>query len=276
MSAMTALITRAPPTSAREEGTSWNASHTQKGINGVSSVPIRVACPDGNRRDPSMNSDSPNATWKNPNIARIIRSAPVTLVMPWAKGMLTTLPSRFDNAAAATIGVSLWRRTVTVMTAIATVMRQASAMPRISELARAWPTTMATPHRATTLASMVCHRAASRKRIQANAAATKGPVAMMIATFDTLVSCSAGMKHTMPNVDSDATSQPFLPIPIKSRKPARPCMTTRMAAMRPPPNSPRQNRMVQESKGKSRVKNGAVLQAIAAATTSAMPARCCE
>ena len=25
---------------------------------------------------------------------------------------------------------------------------------------------------------------------------TNGPVAMMIATFDTLVSCSAGMKHT--------------------------------------------------------------------------------
>ena len=84
------------------------------------------------------------------------------------------------------------------------------------------------------------------------------------------------MKATMPNVDSDATSQPLLSIPVKSRKPARPCISTRMAAMRPPPNSPRQNRIVQESKGSSRVKNAAVLQATAAATTSAMPARCCE
>ena len=39
---------------------------------------------------------------------------------------------------------------------------------------------------------------------------TNGPVAMMIATFDTLVSCSAGMKDTMPNVESDATSQPLV------------------------------------------------------------------
>jgi hypothetical protein len=98
----------------------------------------------------------------------------------------------------------------------------------------------------------------------------------MIATLDTLVSCSAGMKHTMPNVDSDATSQPLRPIPVKSRSPARPCVRTRTAAMSPPPNSPRQNRMVQESNGKSRVKNAAVLQATAAATTSAMPKRCWE
>jgi hypothetical protein len=47
-----------------------------------------------------------------------------------------------------------------------------------------------------------------------------------------------------------------------------------MAAMRPPPNNPRQNRIVQESKGRSRVKNGAVLHATAAATTSPMPRRC--
>ncbi len=123
---------------------------------------------------------------------------------------------------------------------------------------------------------MVCHRTASRSHIQANAAATNGPVAMMIATFETLVGCRAGMKHTMPNVDSDATSQPLLPIAVKSRSPARPRINSRTAAMRPPPNSPRQNRMVQESKGSSRVKNGAVLQVTAAEATSAMPARCCE
>src|SRR5450755_1968315 len=102
--------------------------------------------------------------------------------------MLMTLPSRLDNAAAATIGVFLCVRTVTVMAAIATVIRQASAIPRISELARVWPTMMATPHKATRLASMVCHRTASLSQIQANAAATNGPVAMITATFDTLVS----------------------------------------------------------------------------------------
>src|ERR1700730_15188529 len=150
-----------------------------------------------------MNRVKPNATWKKPNIAKMTRSAAVTLAMSWAKGMLTRLPNRFDSAAAATIGVLLCRRTVTVIAAIATVMRQASAIPSVSELARILPTMMATPHSATTLASMVCHRAGSRRLIQANAAATKGPVAMMIATFDTLVSWRAGMKHTMPKVDND-------------------------------------------------------------------------
>ena len=71
------------------------------------------------------------------------------------------LPSRFDIAAAATIGVFLCRRTVTVMAAIATVIRQAKARPRISALARALPTIMATPLSAARLANMVCHRAAS-------------------------------------------------------------------------------------------------------------------
>src|SRR5260370_14523800 len=123
--------------------------------------------------------------------------------------MLTTLPRKFDTAAAATMGVCLWVRMVTVIAAITTVMRQARAMPRKSELARVLPTMIATPQSATRLANMVCQRAASRNQIQANAAATKGPVAMMIATLDTLVSCSDGMKHTMPSVDSDATSQPL-------------------------------------------------------------------
>ena len=123
---------------------------------------------------------------------------------------------------------------------------------------------------------MVCQRAASRNQIQANAAATKGPVAIMIATFDTLVSCRDGIKHTMPSVDSDATSQPLFPIRNRSRRPARPCVSTSTAAIRPPPNSPRQNKIVQESSGSSFVKNGAVLHATAAATTRTMPVRRCE
>src|SRR5260370_15840832 len=100
--------------------------------------------------------------------------------------MLTTLPRKFDNAAAATIGVCLCVRMVTVIAAIAVVMRQARAIPRKSELARVSPTMMATPQSAARLANIVCQRAASRNQIQANAAATKGPGAMMIATFDTL------------------------------------------------------------------------------------------
>jgi hypothetical protein len=48
MSANTAPITKAPPTRARELGISWKASHTQKGISGVSRVAIKEACPDGN------------------------------------------------------------------------------------------------------------------------------------------------------------------------------------------------------------------------------------
>ena len=57
-------------------GTSWNASHIQNGISGVSSVAIRVACPDGSSREPSTNRVRPNATWKNPNAARMPRSVP--------------------------------------------------------------------------------------------------------------------------------------------------------------------------------------------------------
>jgi hypothetical protein len=53
---------QAPPTRARSAGISWNASHTQNGISGVSSVAIKVACPDGNSRQPSTNNVSPKAT----------------------------------------------------------------------------------------------------------------------------------------------------------------------------------------------------------------------
>ena len=53
--------------------------------------------------------------------------------MPCAKGMLTTLVRKFDIAAAATIDVSLCRRTMTVIAAIASAMKQASAIPRMSE-----------------------------------------------------------------------------------------------------------------------------------------------
>jgi hypothetical protein len=123
---------------------------------------------------------------------------------------------------------------------------------------------------------MVRNRAASPIHIQASAAASNGPVAMMIATFETLVRCKAGMNVTIATVDMHATNQPLLPIPVKLRSPARPCVNIKMSPMTPPPNRPRQNRMVQESNGSSRVKSGAVLQAMAATTTSAMPKRCWE
>ena len=70
---------------------------------------------------------------------------------------------------------------------------------------------------------------------------------MMMATLETSVSCSAGMKAIIANVESDATSQPLMSILIRSRKPARPCNSTIRTMIMPPPNNPRQNRMVQES-----------------------------
>ena len=76
---------------------------------------------------------------------------------------------------------------------------------------------------------------------------TKGPVAMMMATLETPVSCSDGMKAIMADVDNDATSQPFLSILVRSRRPARPCNSTIKTMIMPPANNPRQNRMVQES-----------------------------
>ena len=97
------------------------------------------------------------------------------------------------------------------------------------------------------LASMVRRCGISRSHIQASAAARKGPVAMMMATLETSVSCSDGMKAIIANVENDATSQPFLSILVRSRRPARPCSISMIATIMPPPNSPRQNRMVQES-----------------------------
>src|SRR5205823_3843065 len=44
--------------SARSVGSSWKASHTQKGMSGVSSVAIREAWPDGNRREPSTKREA--------------------------------------------------------------------------------------------------------------------------------------------------------------------------------------------------------------------------
>jgi hypothetical protein len=70
---------------------------------------------------------------------------------------------------------------------------------------------------------------------------------MMMATLDTLVICRDGMNAVMASVDNDATSQPLFFIPVRSRKPLRPCSTSMIATIRPPPNNPRQNRMVQES-----------------------------
>ena len=66
-----------------------------------------------------------------------------------------TLPRMFDIAAAATIDVFLCRRTITVIAAIASAMKQARAIPRMSEPTRALPTMITTPQSATTLASMV-------------------------------------------------------------------------------------------------------------------------
>src|SRR5262249_20894012 len=56
----------------------------------------------------------------------------------------------------------------------------------------------------------------------------------------------------------------------------RPWVASKTAIMKLPPNRPRQKRIVHESNGTSRVKNGAVLQATAAAVTSAIPVPCCE
>ncbi len=62
MSAMTAPITRAPPTRTRNAGTSVNPTQIQNGISGVSSVEISAAWPDGSRREPRKNRVRPSAT----------------------------------------------------------------------------------------------------------------------------------------------------------------------------------------------------------------------
>ena len=103
------------------------------------------------------------------------------------------------------------------------------------------------PASATKLASNVLGEAASRSQSQAMAAAANGCAAMMIATFATFVSCSAGIKFTMPSVESNATSHAFGFIAIRLRTPRTPWVRTKNSAIKPPPNSPRQNRMVQES-----------------------------
>src|SRR5438477_7754559 len=155
-------------------------------------------------------------------------------------------------------------------------MKKASAIPRRSEWPTDWLTVMITPMKATRLASKVRHRAASRNHIQASAAAMNGWVAMMTATLATLVICREGMKATIAAVESEATIQPLRSIAKRLRRPARPSVAARKTVMRPEANTPRQNRMVQESYESRRVKNGAVLQAIAAAMMRTIPKRRCE
>ena len=94
---------------------------------------------------------------------------------------------------------------------------------------------------------MVRMRGTSRNQAQASAAVTKGPVAMMIATLDTLVSCRDGMKAIMADADNDAISQPLFLILIRSRRPVRPCSISMIATIMALANNPRQKRMVQES-----------------------------
>ena len=103
-----------------------------------------------------------------------------------------------------------------------------------------------------------------------------GWVATMTATFATLVICKAGMKASIASVESEATIQPLRSMATKLRKPARPSVAARKRIIRPEANTPRQNRMVHESCESRRVKNGAVLQAIAAAMMRTIPNRRCE
>jgi hypothetical protein len=84
------------------------------------------------------------------------------------------------------------------------------------------------------------------------------------------------MKATMPIADNAANSQPLRGIHSRSFSPCRPCVSTRNALTKHPAKTPRQNTMVQESKASSRTNSGAVLQAMAAATTRTMPTLCAE
>lgn len=103
-----------------------------------------------------------------------------------------------------------------------------------------------------------------------------GCVAIMTATFATLVICRAGINATIARVDSEATSQPLGSIATRLCKPRRPSVIPRKTEIRMEANMPRQNRMVQELCWRRRVKNGAVLQAIAAAMTRTIPNRRCD
>ena len=74
-----------------------------------------------------------------------------------------------------------------------------------------------------------------------------GWVAMMTATFATLVICREGMNATIASIESEATIQPLRSIARRLRRPARPSVTARKTVIRPEANTPRQNRMVHES-----------------------------
>src|SRR5215831_10225959 len=162
------------------------------------------------------------------------------------------------------------------MAPMASTMERAKQSPRMYDDVPRPPTMITTPHNTTRLASSVGNPGASRSHIQAMPAATNGSAALITATFAALVSCRAGMKDTMPMVERDATSHPDFPMLTKWRRPPRAPVRKMKATMLPPPNSPRQKRIVQESKGRSRVKKGAVLHATAAAVTRASPKRCCD
>ena len=101
---------------------------------------------------------------------------------------------------------------MTVIAAIASAMKQARATPRMSDPARAADDDddAAKRHDARQHGSRWRNFLAAISRPVP--AARKGPVATMMATLDTSVSCSAGMKAIIANVEYDATSQPLMSV----------------------------------------------------------------
>ena len=157
------------------------------------------------------------------------------------------LPRKFDSAAAAIIDVFLCRRTMTVIAAIASAMKQARATPRMSEPARAPPTMIMTPQSATMLASMVRTMGDFLQPYPGQPRREEGTGRDDDGDIGDIRELQRGMKAIIASVESDATSQPLMSILIRSRKPARPCNTTIRTMIMPLANNPRQNRMVQES-----------------------------
>ena len=111
----------------------------------------------------------------------------------------------------------------------------------------------------------------SRRNKKPNAAAISGAVAKMIATCATLVRCRAAMNRLMLAVVATTIAQPGRPSRRKSSNVRRGERTSISSATAPPPQTPRQNRIVAVSMAISRVISPAVLSSTVEIATRTRP-----
>ena len=113
-----------------------------------------------------------------------------------------------DRHAAGTIGVSLWRRTMSIITDMHSAMPKASRSPNRRPSCTAPPIMTMMPNNATKLASNVAQLSRMRYHSQPSPAVMNGAAAKMITTSATDVLRRALMNRNVANVERECRHDP--------------------------------------------------------------------